>query len=69
MTKAARFEIYQERDDRGNPTGQWRWRFINRNGKNTANGSEGYDNRSNAKRAVKSHIKMVGIADTVVVEA
>jgi hypothetical protein len=53
-----KFQIYPERraaisDPPSAP--QWRWRFIAGNGKNTANGSEGYAGESNVRRAVHAH--------------
>lgn len=56
-----KFQIYPEQRPKfgdkseTEPTGNWRWRFIAGNGENTANGSEGYANEGNARRAVHDH--------------
>lgn len=43
---SARVEVYE--DDQG----EWRWRLVDGNGRIVADGSEGYDSRSNAERAI-----------------
>lgn len=46
-----KFEIYKDRQK------LWRWRLIAKNGKNVANGGEGYYSKFNVKRAIKKFIK------------
>lgn len=50
-----KFVIYPEQHSPGTIyalPGLWRWRLVTKNGRNIANGSEGYSNLSNARKAV-----------------
>lgn len=46
-----KFEIYKDKKK------QWRWRLVAKNGKNVANGGEGYYMKFNVKRAIKKIVK------------
>jgi uncharacterized protein YegP (UPF0339 family) len=56
-TSNATFEVYE---DAG---GQYRWRLVHDNGNVIADSGEGYDSKSNAKRAVESVRRTAGPAD------
>lgn len=43
-----RFVIYQD------AAGDWRWRLVDRNNEIVADSAEGYDSKSNARRAVQN---------------
>lgn len=49
------FEIYEEQNaENDEPTGKWRWRLKNRNGRISADGGEPYSSKSGCRRAVNS---------------
>ena len=56
---ADEYQIYKDK------AGEWRWRFVASNGKNMANGGEGYKNKSDCENGIE---KMKNSKNTKVVE-
>ncbi len=52
-----KFTIYQDR------AGEYRWRLVSSNGRTVADSGEGYDSRSNARRAAETVKSGAGGAD------
>lgn len=57
--RRSRFEVYEDR------AGEWRWRLVHWNGNVVADSGEGYASKSNARRAVRSAMRVAPSARVV----
>jgi len=52
-----KFRIYQDQAD------EWRWTLVAGNGRTVGDSGEGYDSKSNARRAAENARRQIGDAD------